>query len=356
MPVKSFGVVSIVGARPQFIKAGPLSRALRQAGHRETMIHTGQHYDHNMSELFFEELGMAKPAINLAVGSGTHGQQTGLMLARIEEVLLAQRPDLVVVYGDTNSTISGALAGAKLGLPVTHVEAGLRSFNRSMPEEINRVVTDHLSTLLWAPSDAAVRNLAREGITAGVDQVGDIMADVLSTALSRADRSACLDRLGLTRGQYLVVTVHRAENTSSGKLTQLLKAFSLIEQPVIWPVHPRTSSALGELGLAIPGNIVAIEPMGYVDMMALTRSARLLLTDSGGLQKEAYWLGTPCLTLREETEWIETVQNGWNKLVGCDPERIIEAIHSFSPPAARPSLYGDGRAAVRCVSSLETLT
>jgi UDP-N-acetylglucosamine 2-epimerase len=351
-------IVSIIGARPQFIKAAPVSRELRKK-HTEVLIHTGQHYDENMSAIFFEELDIPAPAFNLEVGSGSHGMQAGLMLTRIEEVLLAEKPDWALIYGDTNSTLAGALAAAKLHIKVAHVEAGLRSFNRRMPEEINRVVADHLSDLLLCPSQTAVDNLKSEGITHGVHLVGDVMADALAYAAKCAqDHSCILKQLGLAEKKYLLATVHRAENTDDPvRLQNILTAFAQIDEPVIFPVHPRTRHRLIELGIdhqkSEISNLKFIEPLGYLDMVRLEQSARMILTDSGGMQKEAYWLGVPCITLRDETEWVETVQTGWNVVAGTDSDRIVETVRSFIPPATRPPLYGDGQAASRCVDRLE---
>jgi UDP-N-acetylglucosamine 2-epimerase len=341
-------VVSIVGARPQFIKAAVVSRALRQS-HTEILVHTGQHYDYEMSQVFFEELGLALPEVNLGVGSASHGQQTGQMLAKIEAVLLAERPDWLVVYGDTNSTLAGALAAAKLHHKVAHVEAGLRSFNRAMPEEINRVVTDHLSDLLFCPSQTAVDHLAREGISRGVYVVGDVMADVLNYARQHLRQQG--DRLShfdVSPNRYLLATVHRAENTDDPKrLTNILTAFNQVNEPIIFPVHPRTRKVIDRLDFRLGAQVRLIEPVGYLDMISLAQSARLILTDSGGLQKEAYWLKRPCLTLRDETEWVETVAAGWNILVGADCQRIIEIVETLKPPSEQPSLYGDGQAALK---------
>jgi UDP-GlcNAc3NAcA epimerase len=346
-------LVSIVGARPQFIKAAAVSRALRRR-HHEVLVHTGQHYDYEMSGIFFEGLDIPRPDVNLGVGSGSHGAQTAAMLKGVEDVLLDERPDYVLVYGDTNSTLAGALAASKLSIPVAHVEAGLRSFNRSMPEEINRLVADHLSELLLCPSDTAVRNLAAEGITQNAHLVGDVMLDVLNWAKQRlSETPKILQQLGLVRQGYILATVHRSENTDNlSRLAQILRAFNSLNEPVIFPVHPRTQKAITETGFIVKSNVRLIDPVGYMDMMALARSARMVLTDSGGLQKEAYWLGVPCVTMRAETEWVETVQAGWNTLVGSDSERIIEAVRSFTPNGTHPALYGDGTASVNCVDLL----
>lgn len=348
-------IVSVIGARPQFVKAAPVSRALRDAGHEEYLVHTGQHYDANMSDLFFEELDIPRADAGLAVGSGSHGAQTGAMLAGVEEVIVAQRPAAVLVYGDTNSTLAGALAAAKLRVPVAHVEAGLRSFNRAMPEEINRVVADHLSDLLLCPSQTAVDNLKAEGVTRGVHLVGDVMYDAVLLFAERARaRSDVLARLGLGPKGYLLATVHRAENTDdAARLAEILWAFSALGATVVFPVHPRTRQIIGG-GAALGANVRAVEAVGYLDMLMLEQHARLVLTYSGGVQKEAYWLGVPCVTLRDETEWVETVESGWNVLAGARRGRIVEAAQSLRPdPNSRAPLYGDGRTAGRCVQVLE---
>ena len=351
-------VVSVVGARPQFIKSAPMSRVLRRR-HCQVLVHTGQHYDRELSAVFFDELDIPAPDYYLGVGSGPHGAQTGAMLQAIERVLISESPDWTLVYGDTNSTVAGALAAAKLHIPVAHVEAGLRSYNRRMPEEINRVVTDHVSDLLLCPSDTAARNLQAEGIARGVHVVGDVMVEALASAAEAArQRSEVLGSLRLSERAYLLVTVHRAENTDDpARLQSIVAALKSLAEPVVWPVHPRTRKALQALGCA-PGqspHLHLVEPLGYLDMVRLEESARMILTDSGGIQKEAYWLGVPCLTLRDETEWVETVEAGWNRVVGVDPERIVDAVRSFSPPVRRPQLYGDGptQVAERCVALLE---
>lgn len=352
----SLKIVSIVGARPQFIKAAAVSRVLRQA-HTEILVHTGQHYDANMSDVFFDELGIPAPEYHLGIGSGLHGAQTAAMLSAVEQVLLKEQPDWALVYGDTNSTLAGALAAAKLHIRLAHVEAGLRSFNRAMPEEINRVVADHVSDMLFCPSQTAVNNLQTEGITRGVYLVGDVMADALTFATEKArTASTILERLRLTGKQYLLATVHRAENTDDPqRLRSILAAFAHIEEKIVFPVHPRTRKALEAIGnpqLQVR-NLELIDPVGYLDMVQLEQSARMILTDSGGIQKEAYWLSVPCVTLRNETEWVETVQAGWNIVVGADRDRIIEETRSFNPPAQQPMLYGDGHAARHCVEALE---
>ncbi|MGB8323261.1 MAG: UDP-N-acetylglucosamine 2-epimerase (non-hydrolyzing) [Candidatus Acidiferrum sp.] len=348
-------MVSIVGARPQFIKAAAVGRVLRQQ-HREILVHTGQHYDYEMSGIFFDGLELPPPDVNLGVGSATHGVQTGAMLARIEELLMTERPEWLVIYGDTNSTLAGALAGSKLSVKIAHVEAGLRSFNRRMPEEINRIVADHLSNLLLCPSNTAIENLAAEGVTEHVHLVGDVMLDILTWAKQRAATNppTILERLGLRKKAYVLATLHRSENTDDlCRLASILKSFNSLQQLVVFAVHPRTRRAIESVNYQFNANVRLIEPVGYLDMVSLSDGATLILTDSGGLQKEAYWLAVPCITLREQTEWVETIETGWNTLVGCDSEKIVQAVCSFAPPTLHPALYGDGCAAARCVELLQ---
>jgi UDP-N-acetylglucosamine 2-epimerase len=347
-------IVTVVGARPQFVKAAAMSGPLRER-HQEVLVHTGQHYDYAMSGIFFDGLGLPAPDVNLGVGSGLHGAQTARMLEGIEAILSAQRPDWLLVYGDTNSTLAAALAAAKLSVPIAHVEAGLRSFDLRMPEEINRVVTDRLASLLLCPSRTAAEHLAAEGLTRNVHVVGDVMLDLLLGARSAllARGPGILSALDLTEDGYLLVTVHRSANTDHREpLAHIVKALAALEEPVVFPVHPRTRAALAEAGSPPMPHVRLIEPVGYLDMITLIGSARMVLTDSGGVQKEAYWLEVPCLTLRDETEWVETVHTGWNTLVGVDPTRIVEAVRSLTPPAAHPLLYGDGRAVSRCIDLL----
>ncbi|HXD22062.1 MAG TPA: UDP-N-acetylglucosamine 2-epimerase (non-hydrolyzing), partial [Gemmatimonadaceae bacterium] len=313
-------------------------------GFREILVHTGQHFDALMSDVFFEELDIPKPDYNLEVNSLGHGAMTGRMLEAIEALLAKDPPAIVLVYGDTNSTLAGALAAAKLSIPVAHIEAGLRSFNRRMPEEINRVLVDHVSDLLLCPSDVSAAHLAKEGITRNVHVVGDVMLDVLNWAKERVERK---------QGSHLLATVHRSENTDDpARLSRILAAFNALDERVVFPVHPRTRSAIARGGHQIKPHVELIDPVGYVDMVALTASARLVLTDSGGLQKEAYWLGVPCITLRDETEWIETVQAGWNTLAGADPAHIVDAVRSCAQPALHPALYGRGCAAQACIREI----
>jgi UDP-GlcNAc3NAcA epimerase len=354
-------IVTIVGARPQFIKAATVSRAI--AAHNTTgagtileekLVHTGQHYDDNMSRVFFEELEIPEPAYNLGIGSGSHGEQTGRMLERIEQVLLSEKPDLVLVYGDTNSTLAGALVAAKLHIPVAHVEAGLRSFVRTMPEEINRVLTDHVSDLLFCPTPTAVTNLAREGIEKGVHQVGDVMYD---STLFYARKVApfeeeTLRRLGIARRSFYLATVHRAENTDHAeRLAGIFGAFAEVatrECPVIVPLHPRTVKYIHQYGLQVSNDVKIIDPASYLEMVVLEKNARKILTDSGGVQKEAYFLAVPCVTLRDETEWVETVEAGWNILAGSNKQAIVTAVNTPAPRGASDgSLYGNGDAATQ---------
>lgn len=344
-------IATVIGARPQFIKAWPLSRALRAAGCTEYIVHTGQHYDYQMSEVFFQELDIPRPDANLEVGSGPHGRQTGLMLERIEHEFVTQQPDWVLVYGDTNSTLAAAVAAAKLHLPIAHVEAGLRSFNRRMPEEVNRVLTDHVSTLLLCPTPTSMENLRREGLTEGVHLVGDVMLDALCVAreLGRT-RSRVLATLGLAPKSYLVATVHRAENTDDPvRLRALLTTFAQLDRPVVLPLHPRTRGILErtmpDLLAEARSRLRLIDPVGYIDMVTLTADAATVLTDSGGLQKEAFWLGVPCITLREETEWIETVATGANIVTGIADEKIRRALVDFH--GRRFPVVANERSAVR---------
>jgi UDP-N-acetylglucosamine 2-epimerase len=339
-------IASVVGARPQFIKAAPVSRAL-EPHFDEVLIHTGQHYDYGMSEVFFKEMEMRPPDFNLGIGGGSHGEQTGRMLVELEKVLANVKPDAVLVYGDTNSTLAAALAASKLQIPLAHVEAGLRSYNRAMPEEINRVLTDHVSDLLFCPTDASVQNLQKEGITKGVHRVGDVMYDALlhNQRLSR-ERSVILKHLDLQRGRYALATVHRAANTDDReRMFSILEAFGNLPLQVVFPVHPRTRKMFLEWNLKVKPNVFLMEPVGPLDMLALQENADCILTDSGGVQKEAYMLGVRCLTLREETEWVETVEAGWNRLVGTDPRLIEDAFFSWHPNDKRTGLYGEGHAA-----------
>ena len=354
-------VLSVVGARPQFIKAAPVTRALRTA-HTEVLVHTGQHYDAAMSAAFFRDLEMPEPDVNLGVGSGSHATMTGDILRRLEPVLLEHAPDGVLVYGDTNSTLAGAVAAAKAAYPdgrrpwLAHVEAGLRSFNRRMPEEGNRVVADHLADLLLAPTPVAMRHLAREGLADRAELVGDVMVDAHAWALARAETH--LPHAARSLDRYVLVTLHRAENVDEpARLGRILGGLA-IDLPVLFPVHPRTRAALERDGASLPGNVVALEPVGYLEMVALQSRAHAVATDSGGLQKEAYLSGVPCVTLRSETEWTETVEAGWNRVVDADPEALAAALRDeafMRRDRPRPALYGDGRTAARIVAALERM-
>ena len=343
-------IVTIVGARPQFIKAAPVSKAFQNNNIQEFFLHTGQHYDQMMSGIFFKELDIPEPALNLEIGSGPHGMQTGNMLIRIEEVLLKEKPELVMVYGDTNTTLAGALTAAKLHIPLAHVEAGLRSFNKKMPEEINRIVTDHVSDMLFCPTQTAVDNLALENIRRGVFVTGDVMFDSFLFHKEMATRkSEILETLGLTENRYTLATVHRAENVDhAAQLKQILSAFDQIaaeDCPLILPEHPRTSDRLKTFDLAsgFKNHVQRIPPVSYLDMICLMANARAILTDSGGVQKEAYFAGVPCITLRSETEWPETLSGGWNRLAGANSDAIVEAYHKAISTANRPVEYNFGR-------------
>jgi UDP-N-acetylglucosamine 2-epimerase len=327
-------ILTVVGARPQFIKLAPLSKILRENGINEIIVHTGQHYDENMNDLFFKELEIPEPDYNLGIGSGNHGEQTGRMLIEIEKIILKEKPELVIVYGDTNSTLAGALAASKLHIKLAHVEAGLRSFNKRMPEEINRVLTDHVSDILFCPTQTAVENLKNEGITNGVYLVGDVMFDALLHFSKISDmKSNILERLNIKPKEYYLVTIHRAENTDNyERLKNILIAFSKMDEIVVFPIHPRTRKMINYYGLSDlleNNNVKVIDPVGYLDMLKLEKNAKAILTDSGGVQKEAFWLKVPCITLRDETEWIETVNLGWNRLVGSNVEKILEAVRDL---------------------------
>jgi UDP-GlcNAc3NAcA epimerase len=338
-------ILSVVGNRPQFIKSGPLSLALQNRTD-EVVLHTGQHYDHELSQVFFDELGLEPPKHRLEAGSGSHAEQTARMLPGIEAAVVAEKPDLVLVYGDTNSTLAGALAASKLRVSVAHVEAGLRSFDRRMPEELNRVLVDRVSSLLFAPSGTAVENLKDEGIIEGVHEVGDVMLDAnLRLAPIARERSQALELAGVAPGTYALVTVHREANTREPALGRIVEALNALEEPVVFPLHPRTAGAIEGMGLRLAGHVHPRPPAGYLDFAALASQARVVLTDSGGVQKEAYWYEVPCVTLRENTEWVETVEAGWNHLVGTDPGAIVAASREASPGPEHPSLYGDGHAA-----------
>ena len=348
-------IVSVVGARPEFIQSAPVSKALRRV-HQEILVHTGQHYDYLMSQTFFDEIGIPTPDYNLEVGSSSHAKQTAEILLRLEEVLLREKPDLVIVRGDTNSTLAGVLAASKLHIRIAHIEAGERSFDRSMPEEINRLVADRLSDIFFCASQTAVQHLLDEGIYTSVYWVGDVMMDAMQANLPLArEKSHILEKLCLERKEYDLATVHRAANTDDpNRLKAILSALSQVGEEVIFPAHPRTRGAIEKWQIAIEGQVRLIEPVGYYDMLLLEENARLIATDSGGVQREAYFLKVPCLTLRDKTEWTETVQAGWNKLVGVDEQVILSAWWSFSPPSHQPPIFGDGNASEKILNILSS--
>jgi UDP-GlcNAc3NAcA epimerase len=349
-------VVTVIGNRPQFVKAAAVSQRLRAVG-EEILVHTGQHYDDALSRVFFDELGLPRPEHRLDAGGGTNTAQTATMLAGLEPLLAAEAPDAVLVYGDTNSTLAGALAGAQAGIPVAHVEAGMRSYDRAMPEELNRVLADHAATLLLCSSPAAADTLRGEHVAGEVVVVGDVMVDVFALVAPRAD-PAVLERLGLRRGGYLLATAHRAGNVDDpSRLGALVDVLTGVPGPVVLPLHPRTGARLeaaGLLGRLEADGVRIAPPLGYLEFTALLLGARAVLTDSGGVQKEAYLAGVPCVTLRETTEWTETVEAGWNVLVGLDPAKARAALER-TPPAERPQLYGDGRAGERVVEALSRM-
>ncbi|MGO9761819.1 MAG: non-hydrolyzing UDP-N-acetylglucosamine 2-epimerase [Solirubrobacteraceae bacterium] len=352
-------ILTVVGNRPQFIKAAAVSGPLRER-HEEILVHTGQHYDDSLSRVFFTELGLERPDRELAIGGGSNTSQTSRMLAALEPLLAHAQPDAVLVYGDTNSTLAGALAAAQAGIPVVHVEAGMRSFDRAMPEELNRVLTDHLATLLLCSSQLAVENLRAESLSGRAVMVGDVMIDVALRWQPAARANAAVPAAyGLTPGSYLLLTAHRAGNVDAPeRLRALVALIEALPAPVLVPVHPRTRARLLDAGLlaGLQANdrLTLSEPLGYVEFSTLLCQARAVLTDSGGVQKEAYLAGVPCVTLRANTEWLETVDAGWNTLVDLDTSAALAALER-RPPAARPALYGDGHAAKRCVAAIETL-
>lgn len=357
-------IVTVVGARPQFIKAAALSRVIRDSYSDkicEVLLHTGQHYDDNMSKVFFEELDIPRPKYNLEISGGLHGAMTGRMLAGIEDVLLQERPDLLLVYGDTNSTLAGALSAVKMHIPVAHIEAGLRSFNMRMPEEVNRILTDRVSSQLFCPTETAVNNLKSEGICQGVHNVGDVMYDASIFYSERArQKSNVLQKFGLQTGSFVLATCHRSENTDSPqRLASIINALARIanQLPVVLPLHPRTRKLIKDYGQEnLLNKLIVTDPLPFLDMLLLEQSSRLILTDSGGVQKEAFFYGVPCLTMRDETEWVETVDLGWNQLVGSDTDLIVtmalKLIKDFASGGAIGKPYGDGNAAENIVNML----
>lgn len=344
-------IITIVGARPQFIKAAPVSKTLRTE-HEEIIIHTGQHYDANMSDIFFNELKIPRPDYNLEIGSGSHGMMTGRMLEKLEEIYLKEKPDFVLVYGDTNSTLAGALAASKLLIPVIHIEAGLRSFNKAMPEEQNRILTDHISDLLLVPTEDAVKNLTNEGIKKGIHNVGDVMYDaVLMFKEIAKSKSGLLKELDVNSGEYILTTIHRAENTNDiNRLRNMIEALNESGEKIILPLHPRTKKFIEGYGLNFNENIKVIDPIGYLEMLMLEENSKMIVTDSGGVQKEAYFMGKPCITMRDETEWVETVACGWNVVVGTDKSKILDNIRNFKPTRIQQAIFGDGNAAQKILN------
>jgi UDP-GlcNAc3NAcA epimerase len=353
-------ILTIIGARPQFVKAAVLSRLIQtntwNMKFEEVLAHTGQHYDKNMSEIFFDEMKIPKPTFNLEVGSGNHGKMTGEMLIKIERLLLDIRPDYLLVYGDTNSTLAGALAASKLHIPVIHVEAGLRSYNMLMPEEQNRVLTDRISTFLFAPTQDAIDKLKKEGLTKGVYMVGDIMFDAaLFYGGKMHENIVGLLKSKFSFDKFALATIHRAENTDNKyRLSQIVEGLGLIPLPIVLPLHPRTKKQLDLFGISVPQNIFVIEPLGYLSMLELEKNSECIFTDSGGVQKEAYFFGIPCFTLRDETEWIETIEMGWNNLVGADKDNLLNSYLKFNKPSTLPQLFGDGNSGNKILEILDS--
>jgi len=348
-------IISVVGARPQFIKLAILSKELRE-NHNEIIIHTGQHYDDNMSRYFFEEMQIAKPDYNLNIGSGSHGKQTAEMLIGLEDIFLHQKPDVVITFGDTNTTLATGLAATKLNIPVAHVEAGLRSHNREMPEEINRILTDHISDYLFAPTLNAMENIKSENLYGKPFLVGDVMYDSLLYYGKIAEqKSRILKNLKLKQKEYILLTLHRPYNVDNiQKLQNIFSALKQTKRFIVLPVHPRTCKMIESTNTIIPENISIIEPLGYLDFIFLQKHSEKIITDSGGIQKEAYLNGIPCITIRPETEWIETVKAGWNVLVGDKKDQLIENCLHFKPSHNRPRYFGDGNSSKKIISILES--
>ncbi len=347
-------IITVIGARPQFIKAAAVSNKLREK-HEEILVHTGQHYDENMSKIFFDELNIPYPNYNLSVGSGGHGKQTGEMMTKLEEIYVKENPDMILVYGDTNSTLAGALVASKMLIPVVHVEAGLRSFNKAMPEEQNRILTDHISSKLFAPTETAIRNLKNEGIVENVYNVGDVMFDaVLHFGEIAKKNSKIIERLNLKDKEFILTTIHRAENTNNiSRLKNIIEALNASEKTIVLPLHPRTKKYVSDYNLEFGDNIIVIDPIGYLDMLALESNCVKIVTDSGGVQKEAFFMKKPCITMRDETEWVETVENDWNRIVGTDKEKILDAIVNFIPSQPQMDIFGDGKSSEKICSIIE---
>lgn len=350
---KKIKILCVVGARPNFIKIAPLFEEFKK--HKiikPILVHTGQHYDYKMSQVFFQDLKIPKPDYNLNIGSGLHGEQTGKTMIEFEKVCLKENPDSVVVVGDVNSTIAGAIVAAKLHIPIAHIEAGLRSFDKTMPEEINRILTDHISDYLFCPTKTAVKNLKDEGIEKGVYNVGDLMYDVFLNSKIKAGKSKILQKIGVSSKKYLLLTVHRPSNVDNAKkLKEIFKACDETGEKVIFPIHFRTKNNIKKFKIPIKKykNILLVEPVGYIDMICLENNAKKIITDSGGVQKEAYWLKIPCITLRNQTEWVETVENGWNTLIDIKKEKIINAIKKFNPEKKQQKHFGNGDTAKKII-------
>lgn len=351
-------IVTVIGTRPQFIKVAPVSRILRNS-FKEVLVNTGQHYDYKMSGVFIEELSTPQPDYDLGVGSGLHGEQTGRMLQKVEQILLEEKPNAVLVYGDTNSTLAGALAASKLRIPLIHIEAGLRSFNKNMPEEINRIITDRVSDLLFAPTESALLNLHNEGIISNAYNVGDVMFDAILYNIKAAEKKYSLNQFGVVEKEYVLVTIHRAENTDSiARLRAIVSSLSKLDITVLLPLHPRTEKKLKEFGLyqliSESSNVKLIDPVSYLEMIFLEKHARSIITDSGGVQKEAFFLQVPCLTVRDETEWTETVADGWNVLLNPLEMDLEKEFHKQKQGNKISQLFGDGQAARRITDIIET--
>lgn len=346
-------IITVIGARPQFIKAATVSRAIaKRDDFNEVIVHTGQHFDANMSDIFFEEMQIPRPDYHLGIGGGSHGAMTGRQLEAIETVLVKENPDWVLVYGDTNSTLAGTLAAVKLNIPVVHVEAGLRSFNRRMPEEINRVLTDHAATKLMAPTETAMKNLRNEGLPEErLSLVGDVMYDASLFYRPYARHPVWFNRLKIKQGEFVLATVHRAENTDdSSRLKAIIEGLAASAHPVVLPLHPRTRGRLDAFGIDIPAGLNIVDPVGFLEMVWLEHNCKLIATDSGGVQKEAHFFRKPCVTLRDETEWVELVETGWNTLTGADAKKIAQSISEAVPPDCDVELYGRGDAAERVLN------
>jgi UDP-GlcNAc3NAcA epimerase len=349
-------LLTVIGARPQFIKAATVSRSIANHGDlRELVVHTGQHFDYNMSDIFFKELQIKKPDYQLCLGGGNHGEMTGQMLCALEKIMIDERPEMVLVYGDTNSTIAGSLAAVKLKIPVSHIEAGLRSFNRRMPEEINRILTDHASDILFVPTETALRNLDREGFPSNrIFLVGDVMYDAALFYRHRARQPVFAKELNLLDGNFVLATIHRAENTDDPeRLAAILRGLGQTERKVVLPLHPRTLQRIEKQGIVLLPSIFVVDPVGYLEMVWLETHCSMIATDSGGVQKEAFFHNKRCVTLRDETEWVELVELGWNKIVGANEAKIVEAICDFKLPSSKPLIYGEGDAADRIVSIIK---